>query len=46
MDTDYVAAAMVGVGVEVAMRMLEREPVDPEGAATFATGLFVRGLPQ
>lgn len=46
MDTDYVAAAMVGVGVEVAMRMLERDPVDPEGAAEFATSLFLRGLPQ
>jgi AcrR family transcriptional regulator len=46
MDTDYVAAAMVGVGVEVAMRMLERDPVDPRGAARFATDLFLRGLPQ
>jgi len=46
MDTDYVAAAMVGVGVEVAMRMLERDPVDPEGAAEFATSLFLRGMPQ
>jgi AcrR family transcriptional regulator len=46
MDTDYVAAAMVGVGVEVAMRMLERDPVDPEGAAEFATSLFLRGLPE
>ena len=46
MDTDYVAAAMVGVGVEVAMRMLERDPVDPGGAARFATDLFVRGLPE
>jgi AcrR family transcriptional regulator len=46
MDTEYVAAAMVGVGVEVAMRMLERDPVDPEGAAEFATSLFLRGLPQ
>ena len=46
MDTEYVAAAMVGVGVEVAMRMLDRDPVDPEGAAEFATSLFLRGLPQ
>ena len=42
----YVAAAMVGVGVEVAMAMLERDPVDPDGAAEFATSLFLRGLPQ
>ncbi len=46
MDTEYVAAAMVGVGVEVAMRMLDRDPVDPQGAARFATDLFLRGLPQ
>ena len=46
MDTDYVAAAMMGVGVEVAMRMLERDPVDPGAAARFATDLFLRGLPQ
>jgi AcrR family transcriptional regulator len=46
MDTEYVASAMVGVGMEVAMRMLERDPVDPAGAAEFATDLFLRGLPQ
>lgn len=46
MDTDYVAAAMVGVGVEVGLRMLERDPVDPAGAAVFATRLFLAGVPQ
>jgi AcrR family transcriptional regulator len=46
MDTDYVAAAMVGVGVEVGLRMLERDPVDPAGAAAFATRLFLAGVPQ
>jgi AcrR family transcriptional regulator len=45
-DTELVASAMVGVGMEVAMRMLERDPVDPEAAADFAAGLFLRGLPQ
>lgn len=45
-DTDYLAAAMVGVGVEVGLRMLERDPVDPAGAATFATRLFLAGVPQ
>jgi AcrR family transcriptional regulator len=44
MDTEYVAAAMVGVGFEVAMRMMRREPVDPERAADFATTLFLGGL--
>jgi AcrR family transcriptional regulator len=46
LDTDYVAAAMAGVGVEVGLRMLERDPPDPEGAAAFAAGLFLGGLPQ
>jgi AcrR family transcriptional regulator len=45
MDTEYVAAAMAGVGVEVGLRMLERDPVDPQAAAAFAAGLFL-GLPQ
>jgi AcrR family transcriptional regulator len=44
MDTEYVAAAMVGVGFEVAMRMMQRDEVDPERAADFATTLFLGGL--
>jgi AcrR family transcriptional regulator len=46
LDADYVAAAMAGVGVEVGLRMLQRDPPDPEGAAEFATRLFLGGLPQ
>jgi AcrR family transcriptional regulator len=46
LDADYVAAAMVGVGVEVGLRMVERDPVDPVAAADFATRLFLGGLPQ
>ena len=46
LDADYVAAAMVGLGFEVGLRMVERDPVDPESAADFATGVFLRGLPQ
>jgi AcrR family transcriptional regulator len=46
LDADYVAAAMAGVGVEVGLRMLERDPPDPEGAADFAASLFLGGLPQ
>ena len=45
-DTRYMAAAMVGVGVEVGVQMTEREPIDPRGAADFATRLFLRGLPR
>jgi AcrR family transcriptional regulator len=44
MDTEYVAAAMVGVGFEVAVRMLRRDAVDPAAAARFATTLFLGGL--
>jgi AcrR family transcriptional regulator len=43
-DTEYVTAAMVGVGFEVGVRMLEREPADPGAAADFATRLFLGGL--
>jgi AcrR family transcriptional regulator len=46
MDTGYTAAAMVGVGFEVGVQMLLRDPVDPQAAADFATSLFVDGLPQ
>ena len=45
-DTHYMAAAMVGMGIEVGVKMAERDPVDPHGAADFATSLFLRGLPH
>jgi AcrR family transcriptional regulator len=43
-DVDYVAHAMVAVAVELGERLLQRHPPDPEGATTFATGLFLGGL--
>ena len=43
-DLDYLAAAMAGVAVEVALRMVERQPADVEGATTFVTRLFLGGL--
>jgi AcrR family transcriptional regulator len=43
-DVDYMAAAMVGAGFEVAVRMLERDPPDVDGAVTFVTGIFLAGL--
>lgn len=43
-DAEYMAAAMSGVGIEVGMRMIDREPVDIEGAARFATRLFLGGI--
>jgi len=43
-DAEYMAAAMAGAGFELGMRMVEREPVDVEGAAGFATELFLGGI--
>jgi len=43
-DVEYVAAAMAGVGVEVGMRMIEREPPDVDGATELAVALFLGGL--
>lgn len=43
-DVDYMAGAMAGVGFELGMRMLERDPPDVEGAAGFATDIFLGGL--
>ena len=41
-DLDYLAHAIVAVGIELGARMAEREPPDVEGATRFATALFVR----
>jgi AcrR family transcriptional regulator len=43
-DLDYLTAAMAGVAMEVAMLMVDRDPVDVEGATTFATSLFLGSL--
>jgi AcrR family transcriptional regulator len=43
-DARYMAAAMVGGGFEIAVRMLESDPPDVDGAVNFATSLFVGGL--
>jgi AcrR family transcriptional regulator len=43
-DAEYMAAAMAGAGFEIAVRMLERHPVDVEGAADFAASLFLGGV--
>jgi AcrR family transcriptional regulator len=43
-DPEYLASAMFGVAFEVAVRMVERSPVDVEGATDFATTLFLGGL--
>jgi AcrR family transcriptional regulator len=43
-DTEYMAAAMVGAGFELAVRLLERDPPDVDGATRFATDLFLGGI--
>src|SRR3954449_11817865 len=43
-DARYMAAAMVGGGFEIAVRMLESDPPDVEGAVEFASMLFLGGL--
>jgi len=35
------AVAMVGAGVEVGLRMVEREPLDVERAVAFVTNVFL-----
>jgi AcrR family transcriptional regulator len=43
-DADYMAGAMAGVALELGVRMAERTPADVEGAARFATELFLGGI--
>ena len=43
-DVEYMAAAMAGAGLEIGVRMLARRPPDVEGAARFATALFLGGV--
>jgi len=40
-DADLMAAAMVGAAVEVGLRMVEREPLDVEGAVALVTNVFL-----
>ncbi|MBV9424014.1 MAG: hypothetical protein JOZ98_13955, partial [Solirubrobacterales bacterium] len=44
MDADYMAGAMAGVALELGIRMAERKPADVDGAAGFATELFLGGI--
>ncbi len=43
-DTEYMAAAMVGAGIELALKMVEREPPDVEGATAMASAIFIAAL--
>ena len=44
LDADYMTAAMAGVALEVGIRMIERDPPDVDGAAGFATAVFLGGI--
>jgi AcrR family transcriptional regulator len=44
LDADYMTGAMVGAAFELAIRMAERTPADVDGAARFATELFLGGI--
>jgi AcrR family transcriptional regulator len=44
LDADYMAGAMAGVALELGVRMAERTPPDVDGAARFATELFLGGI--
>lgn len=43
-DSDYVTAAAVGIARELGDMMLQRRPVDVEGATRFAASLLLGGL--
>jgi AcrR family transcriptional regulator len=43
-DVEYMAGAMAGVALELGVRMAERDPPDADGAARFATELFLGGI--
>ena len=43
-DVSYLAAAMAGIAFEISIVMVARDPVDPAGAAEFATRLMMGGL--
>ncbi|MEM0986945.1 MAG: TetR/AcrR family transcriptional regulator [Pseudomonadota bacterium] len=44
MDTEYLAAAAVGIAREMGDHMLARRPVDPEAAADYAANLLLSGI--
>ena len=43
-DVEYVAHSMTAVGVELGVRLMERDPPDVDGATDFVTELFLGGL--
>ena len=43
-EIDYLTAAAIGMAREMGDQMLSRRPLDPDGAASFATRLLMDGL--
>jgi AcrR family transcriptional regulator len=43
-DAALLSAALAGIAFEVSVMMIARDPVDPDGAADFATRLMLGGL--
>ncbi|HJQ57391.1 MAG TPA: TetR/AcrR family transcriptional regulator [Vineibacter sp.] len=43
-DAALLSAALAGIAFEVSVMMITRDPVDPDGAADFATRLMLGGL--
>ena len=43
-DLDYLATATVAIGFQVATHLVDREPVDVEGATRFCTRMFMGGV--
>src|SRR4051794_19503943 len=43
-DVEYAAHVMMAVGLELGLRLMERDPPDVQGATRFAADLFLGGL--
>jgi AcrR family transcriptional regulator len=44
LDVDYAANVMLALGLELALRLIDREPPDVDGATAFATDFVLGGL--
>ena len=44
LDVEFLTASLGGVAFSILDEMMEREPLDPEAAARFATRLFMTGV--
>ena len=44
LDTEYLTAAAIGIAREICDHMLQRRPIDVDGATRFASALLIAGL--